>query len=103
MKGGVTEKKWKCNPNSTDDLPLNPTNVNKAKPNDILYIDDSKGVHCIENNQEPTISLHCYAPPYKRCKCYCEKTGKQFIGTATFDSEYGTIKNKNLVHFDELY
>jgi hypothetical protein len=103
MKGQVKESFWVCDPYAQSSISTPPTEVHIGNPNDILYIDDNRGVHCIENMENPTISLHCYAPPYARCKCFDVNTGKEFIGSTTFDSEYGDVKNSNLVHFNELY
>jgi cysteine dioxygenase len=104
MKGVVRESFWICDPNSQSKINhTTPSEVHIGRANDILYIDDNRGVHCIENLDNPTISLHCYAPPYQRCKCFDSKTGTEFIGSTSFDSEYGEIKNENLIHFNELY
>lgn len=103
MKGQVKESFWVCDPYAQTTITTPPTEVHIGNPNDILYIDDSRGVHGIENMTEPTISLHCYAPPYKRCKCFDPTTGKEFIGATSFDSEYGVLHNSNLVHYNELF
>lgn len=94
---------WHCNPYTQSKICTPPSSIHIAYPNDIRYIDDNQGVHCIENMDFPTISLHCYAPPYKRSKCFDVATGTEFIGTCSFDSEYGIKKNPNLLHFSDMY
>jgi cysteine dioxygenase len=37
---------------------------NKVIKNDIRYIDNSIGLHKMINNDEKTVSLHIYSPPY---------------------------------------
>ena len=76
------------------EIEMEPTEVHYARTNDTCYIEDSRGCHSIENTDQLSISLHCYAPPYIRCKCY-DKDGKQIIGTVTYDSEYGVAKSQS--------
>ncbi|KAL0479657.1 cysteine dioxygenase [Acrasis kona] len=103
LKGQVKECLWDCDPYKESKINTPPHRVSFANPNDVLYIDDNKGVHCIENLENPTITLHCYAPPYKSSKCFDASTGAEFIGSSIFDSESLLLKNPNLSPFEEIY
>jgi len=110
LHGHMNELFYHIDPNdpsySSIDEESIPTTIHSAKVNDTCYIDDSQGVHRIENAEQLTITLHCYAPPYNRCKCY-DKNGRQIIGTMSFDSEHGIVKSKSktlrAVTYESLY
>jgi hypothetical protein len=94
MSGEVRECFYQVDIECDTEIEMEPTEITSARVNDTCYIDDSRGCHRIENTDQLSITLHCYAPPYQRCKCY-DKDGKQIIGTVTFDSEYGTAKSQS--------
>ncbi|KAF5297554.1 hypothetical protein FQR65_LT09985 [Abscondita terminalis] len=64
--------------------------------NDVCYINDSMGLHRMENpsHVEGAISLHLYCPPYDKCTVFNQNTGQTTTCTVTFWSIYGKRKNK---------
>lgn len=66
-----------------------------AKKDDVLYIDDSMGLHKVENpsGDEMAVSLHLYSPPYSQCRVWlCEnQADKPLKPTVTYHSAYGEI------------
>ncbi|CAG9861933.1 unnamed protein product [Phyllotreta striolata] len=73
----------------------------ELKLNDVAYINDSIGLHRVENpsNVDTAISLHLYCPPYNKCTVFNQNTGLKSTSTVTFYSAFGKrIKeNKELV------
>ncbi|XP_060526774.1 cysteine dioxygenase type 1 [Cylas formicarius] len=59
--------------------------------NDVCYINDSLGLHRVENvsSYDTAISLHLYCPPYDRCSVFNQKTGTKSTATVTFHSMFG--------------
>ncbi|XP_033105783.1 cysteine dioxygenase type 1-like [Anneissia japonica] len=57
----------------------------------VAYINDSKGLHRIENisHCEQAVSLHLYSPPFDACQCFDERTSRARICKTTFWSKYG--------------
>ncbi|GMT02202.1 hypothetical protein PENTCL1PPCAC_24376 [Pristionchus entomophagus] len=73
--------------------PLDRIDQSTYRVDEVTHIDDSIGVHRMENpsHAEPTISLHIYCPPYQECKLYDQRTSKTHVGKMTFWSEYGVL------------
>ncbi|CAG9764437.1 unnamed protein product [Ceutorhynchus assimilis] len=65
--------------------------------NEVCYINDSLGLHRVENvsSYDTAISLHLYCPPYDRCTVFNQKNGKKTSSTVTFYSMFGK-KNKEI-------
>ncbi|XP_060700535.1 cysteine dioxygenase type 1-like [Hemiscyllium ocellatum] len=61
--------------------------------NQCTYINDSLGVHRVENlsHTEVAVSLHLYSPPFDSCNCFDERTGHKKKVGVTFTSKYGEI------------
>ncbi|VEN46965.1 unnamed protein product [Callosobruchus maculatus] len=59
--------------------------------NDICYINNSLGLHRVENvsNVDTAISLHLYCPPYDNCSVFSQRTGKKSTVKMSFYSLYG--------------
>lgn len=59
--------------------------------NDVAYINDSIGLHRVENRShtETAISLHLYCPPFDNCHMFDQRTGKRTKCTVTFWTKYG--------------
>ena len=56
----------------------------------VLFINDSIGLHKIENSfPERAVTLHCYIPPYESCRCYNEHDGAAKESYVHFYSENG--------------
>ncbi|XP_019866077.1 cysteine dioxygenase type 1 [Aethina tumida] len=81
--------------------PLKEIGRTRMNLNDVCYINDSLGLHRVENpsNVDTAISLHLYCPPYSRCHVFNQNTGQTSTSTVTFYSTFGkTIKeNKEIV------
>ncbi|XP_023030363.2 cysteine dioxygenase type 1 [Leptinotarsa decemlineata] len=65
--------------------------------NDVCYINDSIGLHRVENssNVDTAISLHLYCPPYKNCSVFNQNTGQKSTSTVTFYSMFGKRIKEN--------
>jgi cysteine dioxygenase len=59
-----------------------------ASEGSVLFINDTIGVHKIEN-PFPTraVTLHCYLPPYESCVLYDENSSETKVGYTTFDTD----------------
>ncbi|CAH1164745.1 unnamed protein product [Phaedon cochleariae] len=69
-----------------------PLNINQ-----VCYINDSIGLHRVENlsNVDTAISLHLYCPPYKQCSVFNQNTGQKSTSTVTFYSMFGKRIKEN--------
>lgn len=59
--------------------------------NEVCYINDSLGLHRVENTShtEPAVSLHLYCPPYNMCSTFNQSTGQRSTCKVTFWSING--------------
>lgn len=66
--------------------------------NEICYINDSLGLHRVENPSavNPAVSLHLYCPPFSRCSVFNKQTGQKTACTVTFWSKYGEKRNREI-------
>mmetsp|Transcript_44491 Transcript_44491/g.69590 ORF Transcript_44491/g.69590 Transcript_44491/m.69590 type:complete len:113 (-) Transcript_44491:148-486(-) len=57
------------------------------------YINDAMGLHSIGNlsSNVPSVSLHLYSPPIRRCKVFNQETGETVQRSVSFHSEYGQL------------
>ncbi|XP_065841783.1 cysteine dioxygenase type 1-like isoform X2 [Oscarella lobularis] len=57
----------------------------------VAYINDSLGLHRIENKSHttPAISLHLYSPPFQMCRSFDQRSGKETWCKMTFTSQMG--------------
>ncbi|KAG7156626.1 cysteine dioxygenase type 1-like [Homarus americanus] len=64
---------------------------NVLKLNDVCYINDSLGLHRVENasHSEGAVSLHLYCPPFSSCSVFDERSGKKMKCPVTFWSKFG--------------
>ncbi|KAK8724751.1 hypothetical protein OTU49_010901 [Cherax quadricarinatus] len=74
---------------------------NVLKVNEVCYINDSLGLHRVENtsHSEGAISLHLYCPPFNSCYKFDERTGKRIKCPVTFWTKHGRKteqKNSNV-------
>lgn len=65
--------------------------VNTYNRDQVAYINDSKGLHRVENpsHSDRAASLHLYSPPFQSCQCFDQRTGRAVTSTVTFWSQYG--------------
>lgn len=79
-----------------ENKPLEETKRTTLLTNDVCYINDSMGLHRVENpsHVEGAVSLHLYCPPYSKCTVFNQSTGQTSTSTVTFWSIYGKRKNK---------
>ncbi|XP_071867410.1 cysteine dioxygenase type 1 [Bombus fervidus] len=66
--------------------------------NQICYINDSLGLHRVENPStvNPAISLHLYSPPFSSCSVFNKQTGQKSSCKVTFWSKYGDKRNREI-------
>ncbi|XP_061585407.1 cysteine dioxygenase type 1 [Cololabis saira] len=59
--------------------------------NKVAYINDSIGLHRVENasHTEGSVSLHLYSPPFGHCQTFDERTGHKNTVKMTFWSKFG--------------
>ncbi|MBN3273158.1 CDO1 dioxygenase, partial [Polyodon spathula] len=59
--------------------------------NQCTYINDSIGLHRVENSShcDHAVSLHLYSPPFDTCHTFDERTGHRNSVKMTFWSKYG--------------
>uniref|UniRef100_A0A8C7J1Z9 Cysteine dioxygenase n=2 Tax=Oncorhynchus TaxID=8016 RepID=A0A8C7J1Z9_ONCKI len=59
--------------------------------NQCAYINDSFGLHRVENasHTECSASLHLYSPPFKTCQTFDQRTGHKNTVKMTFWSKFG--------------
>uniref|UniRef100_A0A8C5PM70 Cysteine dioxygenase n=1 Tax=Leptobrachium leishanense TaxID=445787 RepID=A0A8C5PM70_9ANUR len=61
------------------------------KLNQCAYINDSIGLHRVENpsHTETAVSLHLYSPPFDQCHTFDQRTGHKNVVKMTFWSKHG--------------
>ncbi|CAJ0918778.1 unnamed protein product [Ranitomeya imitator] len=61
------------------------------KLNQCAYINDSIGLHRVENSShtETAVSLHLYSPPFDHCQTFDQRTGHKNTVKMTFWSKFG--------------
>lgn len=66
--------------------------------NEICYINDSLGLHRVENPStvNPAVSLHLYSPPFSSCSVFNKQTGQKTSCKVTFWSKYGEKRNREI-------
>ncbi|XP_018322440.1 cysteine dioxygenase type 1 [Agrilus planipennis] len=77
---------------------LNEISRNNLSLNDVCYINDSLGLHRVENpsNVETAVSLHLYCPPYERCQVFNQYSGQRSICKVTFWSMFGEKRKREI-------
>ncbi|XP_012234926.1 cysteine dioxygenase type 1 [Linepithema humile] len=71
---------------------------NTLETNEICYINDSMGLHRVENPSatNPAVSLHLYSPPFSTCSVFNKQTGQKSMCKVTFWSKYGEKRNREI-------
>jgi cysteine dioxygenase len=67
------------------------TGINIYPKDGVTYINDSMGVHRVENASHisPAVSLHLYCPPFETCHTFDQRTGHVRTVRMTFWSKRG--------------
>ncbi|BES97420.1 cysteine dioxygenase [Nesidiocoris tenuis] len=76
----------------TEDLqPMTELSRNQLPLNAVCYINDSLGLHRVENPSysDTAVSLHLYCPPFEECSVFNQRTGHRSKAKVTFWSRYG--------------
>nr|CAD7263328.1 unnamed protein product [Timema shepardi] len=75
---------------------LNEICRNSLRTNDVCYINDSLGIHRVENTShtERAVSLHLYCPPFDTCSVFNQNTGRRSKCQVTFWSKFGDKRNR---------
>lgn len=102
IKGGEGDLSAQCNWNKlvstkipASDLTL--THTNEYAAGGVTFINDSIGVHAVQNPfPDPAVTLHCYIPGYDTCKSFqadCTDSAHDSVKVQqchiSFDSEQG--------------
>lgn len=92
LHGSLTEVRYEW-PNDTliENNGMNQIDEVQLKKNEIAYMNDSLGLHRVENrsHSDTAVSLHLYCPPYEKCQMFDQRTGHKSVGKVTFWSKYG--------------
>uniref|UniRef100_A0A8D8QIK7 cysteine dioxygenase n=2 Tax=Cacopsylla melanoneura TaxID=428564 RepID=A0A8D8QIK7_9HEMI len=74
-----------------EEKPLQVIGRSTLKLNGVCYINDSLGLHRVENSSysDRAVSLHLYSPPFNACTVFNERTGRTMISKVTFWSKFG--------------
>jgi len=102
MDGTLSEKLYdwpedQDGKSSSEDMDLEsfqamiPRVINEYKAGEVAYINDTIGLHRVENNShsERAVSLHLYSPAFDMCQSFDERTGKSSKCRVIFWSKYG--------------
>lgn len=83
-----TQYEW---PKEGDDSPLRVKEVNNYSVDQVTYINDSIGLHRVENpsHTDGAVSLHLYCPPFNKCLTFDERTGHKRVCPVTFWTRFG--------------
>jgi len=102
LEGSVREEmfEWPEDMKERGDVEVTPAQERAMKPsyathiiehNQCGYINDSIGLHRVENNSHSNkaVTLHLYSPPFEECSVFDQRTGKRTTAQMTFWSKYG--------------
>jgi len=95
IQGSLSEVRFAWPENNQEDSGLEEIERNILKTNDVCYINDSLGLHRVENSShtEQAVSLHLYCPPFDSCSMFDQRTGHKTSCKVTFWSKYGERTN----------
>ncbi|XP_075219668.1 cysteine dioxygenase type 1 [Lycorma delicatula] len=81
-----------------DDKSLKELSRTCLPTNDVCYINDSLGLHRVENvsHSNTAVSLHLYCPPFDSCSVFNQRTGQRSKCRVTFWSKFGKKRNADL-------
>lgn len=91
LDGNLTEIRyaWPKDPKANEQMV--PILETRLKRSDVAYINDSIGLHRVENSShsETAVSLHLYCPPFDSCRMFDQRTGHTMTSKVTFWSKFG--------------
>lgn len=79
-----------------DPLALKEIGRSQLDLNEVCYINDSLGLHRVENlsNVDTAVSLHLYCPPFDTCNVFNQRSGQHTPCKMTFWSKFGEKRNR---------
>jgi cysteine dioxygenase len=91
LKGTLRETMYEWPNESEGETEMVKKDVNDYPQDGVTYINDSMGLHRMENpsNSDSCVSMHLYSPPFSSCKIFDERTGHENSVKVTFYSQYG--------------
>lgn len=91
LSGIVKEELYEWPQESEEEAEMHKKAEEVYKENSVTYINDSIGLHRMENvsHSDKAVTLHLYSPPFRTCKTFDERTGHMAIAQMTFWSKYG--------------
>ncbi|XP_012274027.1 cysteine dioxygenase type 1 [Orussus abietinus] len=103
LQGELCETKYEwpsedCDSSTENVEKLREIECSTLKLNDICYINDSMGIHRVENPStvNPAVSLHLYSPPFSKCSVFNKQTGQKSLCSVTFWSKYGERRDREI-------
>ncbi|XP_071942706.1 cysteine dioxygenase type 1-like [Antedon mediterranea] len=78
-------------PSESEKTKMNVIGTTDYTLDQVAYINDTKGIHRIENvsHSERAVSLHLYSPPIQTCRSFDERTSHSITCKTTFWSKFG--------------
>lgn len=91
LDGRLKETQFAWPSESEPEKSLEPTGSRLYKTNEVNYINDSIGLHRVENvsHSDTAASLHVYIPAFDMCQSFDQRTGHKRKCQVTFCSKYG--------------
>ena len=91
LQGSLKETQYHWPDDSEKDAPLKQKCVSTYNHDEVAYINDTIGLHRVENSSSPegAVSLHLYSPPFQMCQTFDERTGHKKSCKMVFDSNRG--------------
>ncbi|CAF0937131.1 unnamed protein product [Rotaria sp. Silwood1] len=95
LQGTLIETKyaWPNDGSENKEEPLHAICQTELKDGKVAYINDSIGLHRVENpsHTDTAVTLHLYVPPYNHCNIFDERTGRASEVHVTFYSKGGQL------------
>ncbi|KAK9892020.1 hypothetical protein WA026_018208 [Henosepilachna vigintioctopunctata] len=97
LQGAIEEVKYAWPSASTEDKELQEIGRTRVEVDDTCYINNSIGLHRVENVScsDTAVTLHLYCPPYNKCLVFNQRTAQTTESTVTFYSIQGKRVQEN--------
>ena len=91
LDGKLRETMFDWPSDSAGDAEMTVSQVNDYPKDGVTYINDSMGLHRVENpsHSDRAVSMHLYSPPFQTCRTFDQRTGHQNTVKVTFYSQFG--------------